>query len=62
MCLVRIYGFNLDKDCCKRDSKIFNSLQKQGFTVGQFDCFIAGSFLENGVKKILTRNTKKWHK
>ena len=42
----------------KRAAEIFNHLRKQGREIGQADCLIAATYLENGITKILTRNTK----
>ena len=53
-----IYNIELNKESCKEASRIFWKLRKEGKAIEQFDCVIASSFIANGVKKILTRNTK----
>ena len=42
----------------KNASILFRALQKKGMDIGRFDSMIAGIFLEQGVTKIITRNTK----
>lgn len=53
-----LYNIDLTMESCEEASKIFWTLKKEGKTIEQFDCVIAGSFLANGINKILTRNSK----
>lgn len=42
----------------ERAAVIFKEMRRQGKEIGQADCLIAATYLENGVTKILTRNKK----
>ena len=42
----------------KKTSDIIFQLKKKGKTIETFDCVIAGIYLANGVKKIITKNRK----
>ena len=53
---IRLLG--LHRESCARSSQVFWMLRKDGFTIGQFDCIIAGILLTYGVQKIVTRNAK----
>ena len=53
-----IYALELDASACKQAGRIFQELKQKGRTVGEFDCVIAGILLNNGIKKIITRNKK----
>lgn len=53
---------SLDENACKRASRIFWRLKKEGNTINKADCTIAACFLEKGVKKVLTRNKKHFEK
>ncbi len=53
-----LYNIDLTKDSCKEASKIFWNLKSDGKMIEQFDCVIAGLFVANGIKKIVTRNPK----
>lgn len=53
-CLV----FPLNNLSCKKASKIFLELKNMGKIIEEFDCTIAGIYLSNNVRKILTRNKK----
>lgn len=57
-----IYNLDLTKESCEEASRIFWKLRKEGKTIEQFDCVIAALFISNGVKKILTRNSKHFEK
>lgn len=57
-----VYYVDLNKESCEVASRIFWKLRKEGKTIEQFDCVIASSFIANGIKKILTRNTKHFEK
>jgi len=52
------YFLDLTGQACRRASALHWSLRKKGKPIGKFDCVIAACLLENGVKKILTRNKK----
>ncbi len=49
---------NLTNQSCKKASEIFWRLKKEGKTIEQFDCVIAGIFLANGINSLLSKNTK----
>lgn len=49
-------NFDLDMESCKKASRIFHNLKKEGNIIEAFDCTIAGICLTNGVKKIITKN------
>ena len=51
-------NLNLDIKSCKKSSEILWDQKKQGKIIEVFDCVIAGIYLSNGVKKIITRNKK----
>ena len=53
-----VLNFNLDINCSKEASQIYWYLKKKGKTIDNFDCTIAGIYLNNGVNKIITRNIK----
>ena len=53
-----VYFFSLTPVATKTASILFRELQKKGMDIGRFDSMIAGIFLEQGVTKIITRNTK----
>ena len=53
-----IFLLPLDKESAKKASRIFRALQKKGADIGRFDSMISGILLQNGIKKIITRNTK----
>lgn len=57
-----VYNIDLSKESCEEASRIFWKLRKEGKTIEQFDCVIAASFTSNGIKKILTRNSKHFEK
>ncbi len=59
---TEITVIELDERACKEASKIHFSLKKKGVTIGGFDCAIAGTFMAQGVDRILTRNTKHFGK
>lgn len=52
----------LDNAACKKTSEIYHDLKREGATIGKFDCIIAGSFLAQGIKKIITRNDRHFAK
>lgn len=54
--------FSLTRESSKRANEINWLLNEKSLTVGKFDCMIAGILLENGVKKIITRNYKHFSK
>lgn len=41
-----------------RAAQLWMELRNNGAEIGQIDCLIAATYLENGVNKILTRNSK----
>ncbi|MBI4452262.1 type II toxin-antitoxin system VapC family toxin [Candidatus Woesearchaeota archaeon] len=49
---------NLDNNSCKKASEIFWKLKRQGKTIEQFDCVIAGIFQANGINKLISKNSK----
>ncbi len=51
---------NLDLDilASKKAAELANNLKKKGKSIDPFDCAIAGILIQNGVKKIITRNAK----
>lgn len=51
-----ILTFNLSKEACKKTAEVYLELKKDGKLIEKFDCIIAGIFLTNGIKKILTKN------
>lgn len=51
-------NFDLDILASKKAAEIDKELRKKGAIIDPFDCVIAGIFLQNGVKKIITRNVK----
>lgn len=51
-------NFDLDALSSKKAAEIFNELKKKGEIIEPFDCAIAGILLQNGVRKIITRNVK----
>jgi len=53
-----LYNFDLTRESCEEASKILSTLKKNGRMIEPFDCTIAGIFLSNGIRKILTRNPK----
>ena len=55
-------NFDLDILTSKKAAEIANSLRKKGETIDPFDCAIAGILIQNGVKKIITRNIKHFSK
>lgn len=57
-----IFLYILDKSSSKKASEIFWNLKKNGKTVGNFDCMIAGILLSKGVNKIITKNKKHFKK
>lgn len=57
-----IFLYLLNKSSSKKASEIFWNLKKEGKTMGNFDCMIAGILLSNGVDKIITRNVKHFKK
>jgi predicted nucleic acid-binding protein len=57
-----LYNINLTDNSCEEASKIFWDLKKAGKTIDQFDCVIATLFIKNGIKKILTKNSKHFEK
>ena len=57
-----LYPLDLTKESCEKASKIFWALKREGKMIEQFDCVIAAMLLTNGIKKILTRNTKHFEK
>ena len=50
--------FNLEPGSAKKSSEIFWEMRKRGMDAGKFDAIIAGIFLSNGVKQIVTRNKR----
>lgn len=56
------YNIAIDRSVCRRAAAIHWKLRKRGTPISKFDCAIAACFLENGVKKILTRNRKHFEK
>ncbi len=50
--------FNLNNESVKKASSIFWELKANGDTINDFDCLIAAICLNNGVKKIITKNKK----
>ena len=50
--------FELTDLACKKASRLFWTLKKQGQLIEQADCLISAIFLNNGIKKIITRNKK----
>lgn len=57
-----IFLLSLTKESSKKASEIFRGLQKKGADVGRFDSMIAGILLQNGIRKIITRNVKHFSK
>ena len=53
-----LYNFDLTRESCIEASRIFSVLKKEGKVIEPFDCAIAGIFLSNGIRKIITRNPK----
>lgn len=53
-----VHIINLNSDSCKKASKIFWDLKKEGKTIEQFDCVIAAMFMNEGINKIVTKNSK----
>ena len=53
-----LLNFNLTNQSCKKASEVFWSLKKEGKTIEQFDCVIAGIFLANGINTIISGNAK----
>src|SRR3989338_2897331 len=54
--------FELDTESCKKAAEIFWKLRKEGATIEQFDCAIAGIYLSNNISKIKTRNKHHFEK
>jgi len=52
----------LDKESSKRAADIFWLLSEKGETIDKFDCIIAGIYISNNVKKIITKNIKHFNK
>lgn len=53
-----LLSLDLDNQSCKKASEVFWRLKKEGKTIEQFDCVIAGIFLANGINTIISRNAK----
>ena len=51
-------NLKLSNVSCKKASKIMRELSDKGEIIEAFDCVIAGIYLTNGVKRIITRNVK----
>jgi len=52
------YFLGLTPEVNKKASSIHWELKRKGTPIAKFDCIMAACFLEHGVKRILTRNTK----
>ncbi len=50
--------FQTNPQILEKTSEIFRELREKGLQTSIFDCWIAASYLENGVTKILTKNVK----
>ncbi len=48
----------LSEDSCEEASKILWRLKKEGNSIEDFDCVIAGILIANGINKIVTKNKK----
>ncbi len=46
------------RESAQRAALLFKELEKQGKDIGRFDSMIAAVLLQNGVRKIITRNVK----
>jgi predicted nucleic acid-binding protein len=57
-----LYSLNLSPSSCEKAAEIHFALMKKGQPIQQFDCTIAAIFIENGITKIVTRNTKDFRK
>ncbi|MFH1917283.1 MAG: PIN domain-containing protein [Nanoarchaeota archaeon] len=44
------------REAAIRGSRIFRTSKKEGKSIGHQDCMIAGSYLANGIERIVTRN------
>lgn len=53
-----VIGLHFTRDAARKASEIYWKLQKQGKTIGKFDCVIAAIYLTNNVTSIVTRNSK----
>ena len=53
---------DFNKEHIDESSSIFFELGSKGILIGKFDCMIAGTFLSNGVNKIITKNKKHFEK
>ena len=49
---------SLSHKAAERAATIFKELRRKGKEIGQADCLIAATYLENGITRILTRNIK----
>lgn len=53
-----LFCFDLTFTACKKAGRIFLELKKKGALIEPLDCAIAGIYLSNSVRKIITRNVK----
>jgi predicted nucleic acid-binding protein len=51
-------NIDFDRSAAVESSRIFREGKKKGKTIPREDCMIAGNYLANGIKKIITRNGK----
>ena len=52
------YFFTLTREASRRACELHWQLKKRGTPISKLDSIIAACFLENGVRKILTRNAR----
>ena len=53
-----VITFRLDNQSCKKASQLSWRLKKEGKTIDQFECVIAGIFLAHGVSSLISKNAK----